>query len=61
MGDKKKQSTLFKFGFSKKIPHRNELQEVPGRSFVEDDDVSLYHCDTCIVSDDINGVDMQLL
>eukprot|EP00794_Sanderia_malayensis_P000106 gene106-716_t len=47
MGDKKKQSTLFKFDFSKKIPHRHELQEVPGRSFVEDDDVRLYRCDTC--------------
>eukprot|EP00794_Sanderia_malayensis_P011559 gene11559-12751_t len=47
MGDKKKQLTFLKFGFSEKIPHRNELQDVHVRSFVKDDDVSLYHCDTC--------------
>ena len=39
MGDKKRQSALFKFGFTKNIPHRNV-----GCSFVEDDEVSLYNC-----------------
>ncbi len=47
MGDKKKQSTLFNFGFSKKIPHQDELHEVPGPSFVEDDDIRVYRCDAC--------------
>ena len=28
MGDKKRQSTLFKFGFTKNIPHRNDLHQV---------------------------------
>ena len=41
MGDKKRQPTLFTFGFTKNIPHRNDLHEVAGCSFIEDDEVSL--------------------
>ena len=35
------------FGFTKNIPHQNDLHQVAGCSFVEDDEISLYNCKIC--------------
>ena len=46
-GRQKRQSSFFKFGFTKNIPHGNDLHQVAGCSFVEDDEVRLYNCKIC--------------
>ncbi len=51
MANRKKQATLFNFGFSRRASHRGESYDLgassQGPSFVEDANVSLYRCQPC--------------
>ena len=43
---KKRQTTLFKYGYSKKVKHRNELVEVCGEKLCTEEP-GLNKCDDC--------------